>query len=199
MQFIKASALRSVLSQIEETFSDFLGLLLFGEGYLYAFEYLVAPQLSGVRSTEYPDTLDRTKVLERYASEKLGIEVPQYADAFVSEAPKRAAEDIFMITVADDVVEQMRPQLFTEVEQIVRSAGIDKPTDEKTSAVMESFANGVPFDSDATIGDLVNAAWRIFRSSESAKYEQQGRSPVGYLADLVMKSIEIYEIRKHVI
>jgi hypothetical protein len=80
-----------------------------------------------------------------------------------------------------------------------RTTKIAKPTHEKTSAVVRSFEKGVPFDSEATIGDLVNAAWRIFRFSENNKYEQQGRSPVGYLADLVMKSIEIYEIRKHVI
>jgi hypothetical protein len=197
VQFIKASALGSALSQIEETFSDFLGLLLFGESYLYAFEYLVAPQLSGVRSTEYPDTLNRTKVLERYASEKLGIAVPQYTDAFVSEAPKRSAPDIFMIEIADAVVEDMLAQLFTQVEEIVKSAKLQRPTDEVTGSVAKSFANGVPFDEEATIGDLVNAAWRIFRSSEDAKYEQQGRARVDYLADLVMKSIEIYEIRKH--
>ena len=198
VQFIKASALRSVLSQVEETFSDFIGLLLFGESYLHAFEYLVAPQLSGVRSTEYPDTVTRTRVLERYASEKLGITVPGYADAFVSEAPKRSAADIFMIEIADSVVADMLPQLFGQVDQIVMTAGVQQPSHTTTSAAARSFERGVPFDEEATIGDLVNAAWRIFRSSENVKYEQQGRLSVDNLADLVMKSIEIYEIRKHI-
>ena len=197
VQYIKSSVLKSILAQLEELFSDFLGLLLFGESYLYAFEYLVSPQVAGVRSREYPDTVTRAKILEKLASEKLGLFIGSYSNVFTPETPYRSEADNFVVEIADLVVSGLIDALFCEIHQLVVSARIPTPTAAKTDLVLRSFEIGVPFDGEATIGDLINAAWRIYRSPPSATYARQGRETVDYLSDLVMKSIEIYEIRKH--
>jgi hypothetical protein len=108
------------------------------------------------------DTVTRTKVLERYASEKLGITIPGYANAFVSEAPKRSAADIFMIEIADSVVVDMPFSTFCSSRPNSKDGRRSATTHSTTSAAARPFEMGVPFDEEATIGDLVNAAWRIF-------------------------------------
>src|SRR5207302_6424860 len=50
-------------AQAEEVFSDFIGMLLFREWYLYAFHYLVSPTLTGARSPDYPATRARAEIL----------------------------------------------------------------------------------------------------------------------------------------
>src|SRR5262249_55869158 len=64
------------IRQCEEVFADFMGLRLFGEGYLHSFEYLIAPFTGEMRSRDYPDMRTRAEFLER-AAIKFSISVPE--------------------------------------------------------------------------------------------------------------------------
>lgn len=180
-------------------FADFLSLLIFGESYLFAFEYLLAPALPGSRSREYPDTHKRAEYLAEYARNQLKIEAASYEGAFATQPLPSLREEQFILRSADYVLEVMLPLVFSEAKKIVDPSTIKTPDETTTSKIEKAFLMGVPYDGDASIGDLVNAAWRIFRTAPPDRYASQGRSVVDYVSDLVLKSVEIYELRKYTV
>src|SRR6185437_1729082 len=71
------------LLQCEEAFCDFLGLRLFGESYLQAQAYMLAPNWPGERPLHYPSERQRAEYLVHVAT-AAGIAVPAgYVDLFV--------------------------------------------------------------------------------------------------------------------
>lgn len=196
VQHIKSTVFAATLSQSEETFSDFVGLLLFGESYLFAFEYLIAPQLAGGRSKEYPDTLERAQTLETFAKEKLGVEVGGFSGAFLASTPFRFPHDNFVCAMADQVLSAARESIFESARAIITNSGIPMPSNEATSSVYDAFARGVPYDDSASLGDLVNAGWRVFRAGDQQLHANQGHTLIEYTSDLILKSAEIHEIRR---
>lgn len=197
VQFVKSEIFNSVLRQSEELFSDFLGLCIFGESYLYAFEYLLAPRLSGKRSLDYPDTGTRVQILETFAIEKFKINCKGYSSAFTPDDPLADSHSKFVTLFADQVVEQVLSTIFDFTITIISKAKVQIPTEEKTAAAEKAFLKGVPTDAEASLGDLINAAWRVFRAANSTASTQQGSPFLENLSDLVFKSVEIYEIKKH--
>ncbi len=197
VQMVKSSVFKSAIAQTEEYFSDFLGMILFGESYLHAFEFLIAPQLSGARSSSYPDTHRRSKVISDYALTKLGITIDAYSDSFISDQPPATAQDKLILRLADVVTERVLEQTYSTALGVVTDAKVSTPTAAQTQVVEKDFVQGVPFDGDAAIGDLINAAWHIYKSMEQAVFTKQGREPDEYLSDLVLKSAEIHEIKRY--
>jgi hypothetical protein len=199
VQFVKSEIFNSTLRQSEELFSDFLGLCIFGESYLYAFEYLLAPRLSGKRSLDYPDTGTRVQILEKFATEKFGINCSNYSSAFTADDPPTDSHSKFVSLFADQVVEQLLPGIFDSAQSIITDAKVQTPNEPKTASAEAAFLKGVPTDSEASLGDLINAAWRVFRTANSKASSQQGSPFLENLSDLVFKSAEIYEIKKHLL
>jgi hypothetical protein len=66
------------LSQIEELFCDATGIHLFGESYAYAFHYLLAPSLGGLRSITYPPLEIRAQLIATLG--KLDLKSLGFAD-----------------------------------------------------------------------------------------------------------------------
>jgi hypothetical protein len=194
VQHIKSSVFSAAMMQAEETFSDFMGLLLFGESYLFAFEYLIAPQISGVRSKEYPDTFERAATLEKFAREKLSIDISSYANNFMGNTPFRFPHDNFICAMADEVLSELCIDIFAEAQRIVVAAHISMPSAAATTRVFEAFARGIPYDDGVALGDLINAGWRVFRDGDQEIHASQGHSIIEYTSDLILKSAEIHEI-----
>ena len=65
------------LRQCEEHFCDFVGLRIFGEAFLYAFAYLLAPHRRGSRPLIYPNLRTRAECLAAAAA-KYGVSVPAH-------------------------------------------------------------------------------------------------------------------------
>jgi hypothetical protein len=124
VQYIKSSIVSSVGRQVEETFADFIGLLIFGESYLCAFEYLIAPQIIGARSKEYPDTQERATTLQRFARDKLNVIREHYAESFSPDTPFRLPHDQFICSMADEVVREMQEEVFLRASDIVTKGGL---------------------------------------------------------------------------
>jgi hypothetical protein len=194
VQYIKSAIISSVGRQIEETFADFIGLLIFGDSYLCAFEYLIAPQIIGARSYEYPDMHERAATLQRVAKEKLGVIKENYSASFSPDTPFRLPHDQFICSMADEVVREMHEEIFITANRIVTEGGTDVPSQDLTASVLAAFVRGVPYDGVAALGDFINAGWSIFLQGEQKIHAQQGRSVVDYISDLVLKSAEIHEI-----
>jgi hypothetical protein len=195
VQYIKAEIYNSVIAQSEELFSDLIGLLLFGESYLHAFKYLISPQLGRTRSREYPDTRHRAKILHEYAI-TLGVTSEEYAENFLADELPSAPHAKLIITLADEATKQLLPEVFQIASSCVAGGGIKLPSADKTAEAERAFRDGVPLDGPVSMGDLINAAWRIFESN-GEEYLRDGRRIDDALADLVLKSVELHELRKY--
>lgn len=195
VQSIKSSVFSSAIQQAEEMFCDFLGLLLFGESYLHAFEYLVAPQVGGGRAKEYPDTHERAATLEKFATERLQINCVEYSKSFLPDTLFRFPHDNFICLMADKVLLTLHDELFAKAGDVMSAANISTPTNENMHAALTSFRLGAPYDNAAALGDLINAGWSIFHDEQLHPKGQASRSVVDYISDLVLKSAEIHEIR----
>ena len=201
VQYIKSTVFNSALAQLEEYFSDFIGLILFGEGYLHAFEYLIGPQLGGIRSSEYPEIKDRTKILESYAN-KIGIAVSHYSDRFLPDQPPKSPQDL-ILQLADAVTNVMIKDVFEIAsDHVMHQVATDKlvlPSLAATEAALGAFERGIPYEGKATIGDLINAAWKRFNLQALKPFVKYNgnRRIEDELADLVMKSVEMQELRDY--
>lgn len=195
VQHIKSTVFSAAILQSEELFSDFVGISLFGVGYLFAFKYLVAPQVGGTRVHHYPDTSVRAAILQRYARSALDVELNDYASSFMKDDPFSLPQDTFVCSVADQAVSGLLDDLFAAAAGRTSAPTIRKPSKETTQRVKRTFESGAPFDDDASIGDLINAAWEIFLEGDPESYKKQGRAPSDFISDLVLKSAEIAEIR----
>jgi hypothetical protein len=98
------------VSDCEEMFCDFIGLCIFGEGYLHAFQYLVSPG-GGFRNPVYPSVRDRIDALLQ-ASTTLGHSVPQtfneeFDESDVSSDPKQQQ----FLEISDKASQNLVPDL----------------------------------------------------------------------------------------
>lgn len=171
-----------------ESATQRVGIILFGESYLSAFWYLVAPQIGGGRTKDYPDTQERAETLERYARNKLQIDVSDYSKLFMPDTPFRFPHDRFICSMADKVLASLNDALFSKAQELAAVARVQMPEKHTSETVLESFKNGAPYDDAATLGDLINAAWKRYRDAEQQQKLGAKHSVVDYISDLVLKS-----------
>jgi hypothetical protein len=167
-------------------------MILFGKSYLYAFDYLVSPTLSGPRDGLYLSTRDRTTILASYA-ESLGFAMPGYAERFEAERLPGINEFDFMISVADGIA-KFAERVFLHAQKYTRECLGDCYSAEGESHASRCFSTGVPSPKLLSLGNLLNGAWAVYnelgRSPESLT---QGVETVPLLTDLVIKSAELME------
>ncbi len=193
-QFI-AEATSSCLRQIEELFCDFVGLHLFGEGYLQAFRYLVAPG-GGRRSLKYPQTKERARLLEQFGA-ALGIQISGYSDDFMDGHESQGHPyEILVLRAADSVRDLYVNEMFSAAEKRVAEAGVPIPTQDEIGQSLVYFEHGMPTDKIGSIGSLITAAWRLYLDLSRRKSSKGSHSPIGYVSDLVLKSVEAFDFRE---
>jgi hypothetical protein len=98
--------------------------------------------------------------------------------------------------LADATTERVLPAVFEIASKHIASTEVVLPSAARTKEARKAFEASVPFDGSAAIGDLINAAWYIYKDN-IAEYSDDGRRCEEVLADLVLKSIEIHELRKY--
>ena len=84
-----AAAVGDAVFQAEELFCDMFAYSIFGESYVYAFAYILAPGLGRVSGTKYPTYKTRIKVLKKIA-EAEGDILPDVGALKFSDEPPRA-------------------------------------------------------------------------------------------------------------
>lgn len=194
-QFV-ADATSSCLRQIEEIFCDFVGLHLFGEGYLHAFRYLVAPGDVGHRSLKYPPTKERGRLLQAYA-EKIGIEAPGYSEEFADgHENKNQIYELLVLRAADAIRNTYVEEMYGAAARQMVKAGIEIPAATEIEQTLLYFAQGMPTDKIGSIGSLISAAWRLYLDTDGRKLLKGTQSPIGHVSDLVLKSVEAFDFRE---
>lgn len=185
-----APALESAFRQAQESFCDFVGVRIFGESYLNAFAYLVAPG-SGERSPDYPADRNRARNLLR-AARKLGFSSPNdYEDLFVE--PNTPLD--FMQRTADTAVNSLIDDLVNDADKLVNNAKIPKPDPDKISEIYDIYKRWVvPERNPATLSNILNAAWKAYLDDTLWDDKPHIADKKFVLKELVLKNIEVLEI-----
>jgi len=184
--------------QSEESFCDFFGINLFGESYLKAFSYLLAPRIAGPGSQFYPDMPVRVANQLEAAKRFTVIAPVDYLDMFESvPLPPMGVSDKFQLELAEEATKQLVPSLISKVDELVVEAQVLRPDAERANDILRRFELGVPAEKVLCIADILNAAWLAFESetiwrTDSNLFDNKQK----FISELVLKSLEIFEIER---
>lgn len=182
------------LEQAEETFCDFVGLLIFGSSFLHAFAYLLSPAF-GRRALTYPPLRSRAANLEWVAT-SVGAEVPsRYEEQFDDEeTPTLSRRDRYRLSIADQALQNVREQLLSRAQSLLRRSGLALPSEEEINRVFTSFEAVVPAEGAAGLVTIMNAAWKAFHDQGLWKnLPEVSNQRDSVLRELTLKSLEILE------
>lgn len=185
--------------QCEEYFCDFFGLALFGESFLHAFAYFLAPYQKGRRSPHYPALAARGKALQDAAS-KMGIPVdPSYPALFSEIAPFGPGEDkeSALLALADRVSQAIFPELIDEAIRITAQARLTH-SESIINSNIARFALRVPTENAGGIANILTAAWRVRIKPTLINLPVMDSASASMLNEMVWKSIEIDEIEHRI-
>jgi hypothetical protein len=183
--------------QVEELFSDFTGLYIFGESYLDSFEYLLSPALSQERVPEYPSTTLRAEYLQTYAS-KLGVSAPlDFSNRFEQElSPFRPnSKNRLQMDLADEASSILLPDIVDSVLDTCKNRGVLPPSKMETDGILEKFLLGVPAEQTSGLGVILNAGWIAFKSEAFMELASDSVR-MAAINELVLKSVEVFEIER---
>lgn len=189
------------ISQCEEMFCDFIGIAIFGESYLHAFEYLLAPG-GGLRNPVYPGIVDRARALKEAA-------------AVCGFKPREGFEDEFL---EEDTIDEPKQQLLLSIsdrsaKSVIRGlAGFARDFCEKKSLfihdpteverIASHFRQITPAIRAKSLADIINAAWLLLLEEKShwlGDYPAATADPqlrIELLKELALKSFEVFEIER---
>jgi hypothetical protein len=183
------------LKQAEESFSDFVGLYVFGSSFLHAFAYLISPSAFRVRRMDYPNTKTRVANLLRAAhSYKITID-PDYESLFENSSEPQS--DKFLLPIADEAFWGVVDELIEKVKNIVDASSFNQSLKEEKEEdrIYERLKKVVPAEGCKTLPDILNAAWRAYNEPEFwREFPEIMQKKDDVLKELVLKNIEVYEI-----
>lgn len=182
-----------------ELFCDFFGLRIFGEAYLHAFSYLLAPQRDVQRPFEYPNSRDRVSSLVK-ASGYLHIRVPDgFSEAFhdLVEPSEEERTLRLLLEAADWGRRKVESQLLDMAESAVQSAGLILPAEERIRACLDEFKQIAPAERSGGIAVILNAGWQALLTPDFFPLDVEAKKS-DLLSDLILKSLEILEIEERI-
>ncbi len=184
-----------VIQQIEEIFCDFVGLRIFGESYLFAFAYLLAPSLGGRRNPNYPTMADRVEHLCDAAND-LNVTLPDnYAARFEGEDKAiLTPPEEFFLDIADSVSRNTVPDIWAEAKSYCDDRNVVCPDVKQIGGISDDFRLLLPSSGGRQFVDIINAGWKCHLNEEM--WEGIGVNSVRsriILNELILKSIEVAE------
>lgn len=179
------------LRQAEEVFCDFMGVRIFGESFLYAYEYLVAPELGSNRTPVYPSSFDRAKFLEEAARSR-GVSVPaDYAKQFRRETFRGTQRQRLLLSIADEVVGSTVADLANAAWTFCANVGV--PELSSSDSAFKAIKLCLPPET-ARLSEVMNGAWRAnLDESLWAEQPKRKKNKSRILNDVVLKALEVME------
>lgn len=187
--------------QCEEIFCDFVGIRVFGESYIYSFEYLLAPNLGDFRSPLYPSMQKRAEFLEQ-AGREYRVSVPDgYSKQFKDErSPFVSSEkESFLLSISDGVTKSLVDKLIRLVKEFASQKKVPYPRKKMADRIHKCFENLVPAFEVDNLADIINAGWKAWldnRLWENIPSVAGRRREV--LNELILKSIEVMEFETRI-
>ena len=191
ISYLQNTCLNYAMRQLEEGFCDCFGLYVFGEGYLCAYEYFLAPG-EGKRSAIYPSALARVRFLRQAASELELKYNPVIFDGWIDSAP-RTGSDAEILALADIAVEKTVLALRKRTFEFTRRRKVAAINEKAVDRVLSALKQRVPDSKGATLPEVVTAGWRYLRGKPVMSDDEYGM-----LNELMLKSIEVSEFRLRV-
>lgn len=180
----------SVTRQLEEVFSDVLGLYIFGASYLYAYEYFLAPG-STFRDRGYPSGTVRVAILKETAQE-LGIAFdPHLFDGWQAPPEKGHIEEEVLF-FADEAVSRTVPIVRSLAIDHLKTCGVAPPDSAAIARIRANFAAHVPDGEGGTLPEILCAGWEYLREHGGLARDDQ-QPEYDMLNELMLKSIEVSE------
>jgi len=182
--------------QAEETFCDNMGVRLFGSAYLHAFAYLLSPGMDQSRAFTYPSMKSRIAGMLQCAAQ-FGVAQPAgYIDQFDDDPPANISpSDAFRLSLADQAVDNLRPELIAFADNVFTQAGLSPPDDAEQQRILKRFEKLVPAENCKSLSDILNAAWLASNCDTlwaALAFTQTERQRI--LDDLVLKNLELLEM-----
>lgn len=185
------------LAQVEEIFCDFIGLKIFAESFLHALCYLIAPGVLGKRSLNYPNTKQRIKnLIEAAKSFSIKTHNKFYECFEDSEEPDDLTIKL-LIKIADQTSNLFVVDLIDKVNSLLEKKGIPERSQDEVKKHSKTLEKFIPISKANSLSDILNAAWLCFHKEKI--WEEYSFTPDEkdqHLKDLVLKSIEVFEIEE---
>lgn len=189
-------AQRWAINQCEEVFCDLIGLRVFGESYLHAFAYVLAPGNHRRGSYFYPSLEDRVSHLVD-AAERFSISVPSgFRDAFVPRDPADSTE--ILLAAADQAVRSSLEDIIEEVDRLGKESSVPQVTQEEVDASLSAFKLLVPDNDASSLPQLINAGWRVENDEDMWSDYTSIKDRKQVLNQLLLKSAQVLEFNLRV-
>lgn len=188
------SSYNSAIHQLEEIFTDFVGLKLFGESYLHSFEYLLAPSTGEFRWRDYPGLKTRAEFLEKAAAH-FGISTPtNYSRRFDNPAGISDPADRFLTDSSDAATSATIDSILACVDELSVKLQFPRTSNGKIAQCLQCIRNGVPAEGMDYIGNIINAGWMAYLDATILPWSEtrDGRR-IDALNEILLKSIEVVE------
>jgi hypothetical protein len=185
--------------QAEELFCDMFAYAVFGESYVYAFSYILAPGSGRPRTSMYPSYKARISVLKDIAASE-GVTLPGTDSLdFVDEIVRHDPRDRFINRMAEKSVSEVTNSLWQNVTTLISTAKVPRPNPTFSARHLREFRIGIPAHEPICLGDIINAGWAYYRELHALKSQQKIDSRTDYLNEMVLKTIEVLEYRRRIL
>ena len=186
--------------QAEELFCDMFAYAVFGESYLYAFSYILAPGIGRRPSSKYPTYKTRVSTLQDVAL-KEGVTLPGIGELSLSEDARSGfPRDRFIIEMAEGSVATIVNALWDAIKDLIRASNLTRPVDTYATMHLKEYRMGVPGHEPRSLGDIVNAGWRYYREDIlPGAHKTNSEEAFFNLNELLFKTMEVLEYRRRVI
>jgi hypothetical protein len=193
---IKQAVLAHGMKQLEEVFCDAVGLGIFSQSFLYAYEYFMAPGGGSYRSFNYPSDMDRIKYL-KIGCEKLSLTPDPILFSRWIESKPHESMDKRVLRLLDEAVAGVANNSIDTALQIMADSGLVPVSEGNIKRIESSFSRGEPEDEQASVAEIVCAGWSSLRKRphETDVDEHETHKFIG---ELMLKSIEISEFRARI-
>jgi hypothetical protein len=174
-----------LVRQVEEFFCDFVGLFLFGEAFVHAFTYFLAPNFPSRPSPKYPSVLTRfrqlwktakrfestwknkvycppAKLRRLFLDQEMSAAIIKPGDAQSPSGWSRAADKL-AIDLVPEVVQKILDLSSRENWQELR---LDLDKGERERIVNRFYRWAVPATNSGGLANILNAAWDVERNPE---------------------------------
>lgn len=195
IEYLQNACLFSAMRQLEEVFCDQFGLYVFGEAYVYAYDYFLAPG-GGVRTAGYPSARDRVRYLLDGAK-ILGVAVDAALFSSWQESATRVSLDGEILFFADQAVDASVAKVRSLAFDILRSKDVACPEPAAIAKVDQAFQAQIPDCSGSSLAEIVSAGWRYLRRKGGLSTEAD-LAEHDMLCELMLKSIEVSEFKLRV-
>ncbi len=195
LDHLQNACLFTAVRQLEEVFCDLFGLFVFGESYLFAYEYFLAPG-GGIRATGYPSATDRVRyLLDAAAVLKLDVDFDLFAGWQPSTVRNNLQTDV--LAFADAAVARTVPSLRKLAFDLLKKKKVQRNRPKVVQRIMVSFQAHIPDGEGASLAEITTAGWKYLRGRGGLSSAEE-RLEHDMLNELMLKSIEVSEFRLRV-